>query len=291
MKKVLVTGATGFIGYYVIEALIRSGCTVIATSSNEAKAKEKNWYSSVQYIPFDLKQFDAAINYQNYFNNPDAIIHLAWEGLPNYKSAFHVEENLPRHFALLKNLVYHGQKDITVTGTCFEYGMQQGCLVETMETTPANAYAIAKDNLRKQLQALQHQAAFNLKWVRLFYMYGAGQNPNSLLSQLDKALANGDAVFNMSGGEQQRDFLPVETVAANIVTIALQNKVTGIINCCSGKPVKVKDFVTAYLKQKQQSISLNLGFYPYADYEPMEFWGDTNKLKVILNNDEVSING
>lgn len=281
MKKVLVTGATGFIGYYVIEALIRSGCTVIATSSNEAKAKEKNWYSNVQYIPFDLKQFDAAINYQNYFNDPDAIIHLAWEGLPNYKSAFHVEENLPRHFAFLKNLVDHGQKDITVTGTCFEYGMQQGCLNETMEAMPANSYAIAKDSLRKQLQALQHQAVFNLKWVRLFYMYGAGQNPNSLLSQLDRALANGDAVFNMSGGEQIRDFLPVEKVAANIVAIALQDKVTGIINCCSGVGVTVKDFVKNYLKDKQKNITLNLGYYLYADYEPMSFWGDKTKFDSI----------
>jgi len=284
MKKVLVTGATGFIGNYVIAALEKKGCTIIATSANETKAKEKNWFSKVQYMAFDLKQFDNAIDYQKYFGNPDAVIHLAWEGLPNYKSAFHVEENLPRHFAFLKNLVEHGQKDITITGTCFEYGMQEGCLSEEIETKPANAYAIAKDTLRKQLQALQKQIAFQLKWVRLFYMYGAGQNPNSLLSQLDRALANGEQVFNMSGGEQVRDFLPVEKVAENIVAIALQNLVMGIINCCSGVPVKVKDFVANYLKEKQKNIALNLGYYPYADYEPMEFWGDDSKLIKIIKN-------
>jgi nucleoside-diphosphate-sugar epimerase len=281
MKKVLVTGATGFIGNYVIEELLRKGYAVIASSSNINSAAGKNWFQKVRYIPFDLKQFDQANNYQQYFNYPDLVIHLAWEGLPNYKAVFHTEENLPRHFAFIKNLVENGQKNITVTGTCFEYGMQEGCLTEEMETKPANAYAIAKDELRKQVQGLQQRHAFYFKWVRLFYMYGAGQNPNSLLSQLDRALEHGDAVFNMSGGEQVRDYLPVEAVAVNIVAIALQENVTGIINCCSGKGITVKDFVQNYLKEKNKSIALNLGYYPYADYESMVFWGDNSKLKKI----------
>ena len=113
-------------------------------------------------------------------------------------------------------------------------------------------------------------------------MYGAGQNPNSLLSQLDRALENVDAVFNMSGGEQVRDYLPVEKVVEYIVKIALQQNVTGIINCCSGKGITVKEFVENYLKEKTQSITLNLGYYPYADYEPMSFWGDDRKLKTIV---------
>jgi len=282
MKKVLVTGATGFIGNYVIEELLKQGCEVIASSANPIKAKEKNWFKKVQYISFDLKQFDPAINYQHYFGDPAVVIHLAWEGLPNYKAAFHTAENLPRHFAFIKNLVENGQKDITVTGTCFEYGMQEGCLTEEMETMPANAYAIAKDELRKQIQGLQQQHDFYFKWVRLFYMYGAGQNPNSLLSQLDRALENGEAVFNMSGGEQLRDYLPVEEVAANIAAIALLQNVTGIVNCCSGKGISVKEFVQNYLKEKNKNIVLNFGYYPYADYEPMSFWGDNRKLNKIL---------
>ena len=44
----------------------------------------------------------------------------------------------------------------------------------------------------------------------------------------------------MSGGEQERDYLPIEKVAEYIVTIALQDNISGIINCCSGKPIKVK---------------------------------------------------
>ena len=286
MKKVLVTGATGFIGNYVIEQFVQRGITnIIASSSNTEKARGKSWFSSVKYIPLDLKNFDDKINYYDFFDKPDIMIHLAWEGLPNYKASFHVEENLQRHYLFLKNCIVNGLTDITITGTCFEYGMQEGKLSEDMDTLPANAYAIAKDTLRKQVELLQIENEFLFKWIRLFYMYGSGQSPNSLLSQLDKALANDEKVFNMSGGEQERDYLPVEKVADYIVQIALQKKVAGIINCCSGKPVKVKALVENYLKERKENLQLNLGYYPYTDYEPMCFWGDNQKLKTIIDNE------
>lgn len=285
MKKILVTGATGFIGNYVVKELLENNCKVIATSFNEEKARTAPWFSQVTYIPFDISKSDPTINYRSFFNDPDILIHLAWEGLPNYKSAFHIEENFPRHLNFLKNLIRNGLADLMVTGTCFEYGMQEGCLSEQMETMPSNSYAIAKDALRKTLEEIQQKKNIQLKWARLFYMYGKGQNPNSLFSQLDIALDKSDTVFNMSGGEQVRDYLPVEKMAAYIVKIALQNRVTGIINCCSGTPITVKQLVEDYLKERNKNISLNLGYYPYSDYEPMSFWGDNTKLNAIVSND------
>lgn len=283
--KILVTGATGFIGNYVVNELLKNNCQVIATSVSEEKAKAASWFSQITYIAFNLKGFDDNINYYSFFGEPDAMIHLAWEGLPNYKDTFHYEENLPRHLAFLTNLINNGLTNLSVTGTCFEYGMKEGCLNEEMICEPANPYAIAKNELRIQLQLLNAHQSFNFKWIRLFYMYGQGQSVKSLISQLEIALDNNEAQFNMSGGEQVRDFLPVEEVAANIVEIALQNTVQGVINCCSGKPFTVKAFVEDYLKANNKSIVLNLGYYPYTDYEPMKFWGDNNKLKLIQSND------
>ena len=213
------------------------------------------------------------------------MIHLAWEGLPNYKSLFHFESNLPKHCLLLKNLIENGLNDLVVTGTCLEYGMQEGSLTEEMLAQPANPYALAKDTLRKFLYELQKMHPFVLKWVRLFYLYGKGQNPNSLLSQLERALENDDKIFNMSEGEQMRDYLPVERVADYICKIALQQKISGIINCSSNEPVTVKQFVENYLQRINKSILLNLGYYPYPDYEPMSFWGDNYKLKRIITNE------
>jgi len=257
----------------------------MATSTNRARAEQAEWFEQTEYIPFDLAELDESINYFEFFRRPDKVIHLAWEGLPNYKSSFHEEINLPRHLAFLSNLIKGGLRDLTVTGTCFEYGMQEGCLSEEMPALPANPYAQAKDRLRRELQNLQSERPFFFKHIRLFYMYGKGQSPNSLLSQLDKALASQEAVFNMSGGQQVRDYLPVKKVAEYIVKIVLQSDTTGIINCCSGIPVTVQEVVEEYLKSINRSIHLNLGYYPYADYEPMRFWGDTTKLKTILNNE------
>ncbi len=286
-KPVLVTGATGFIGNYVITELLKSGCRVTATSANTEKARSFPWFTSVQYIPFRLNDFDHSVNYVGFFGNPDTIIHLAWEGLPNYRANFHMQENLPRHQAFLHNLVVHGLRDINVTGTCFEYGMQEGCLKEDMPAIPDNPYAQAKDGLRKYMQVLLSQHNGILKWIRLFYIYGKGQNPNSLFSQLEKALANGEQVFNMSGGQQTRDYLLIEQVAKYIVRITYQQRVNGIINCCSGIPVTVKQMVENYLKTTHRYIKLNLGYYPYPDYEPMHFWGDKSKLNLILNQEKL----
>jgi len=283
MKKVLVTGATGFIGEHVINTLLLKGFDVIATSKNEDKARLRSWFSNVKYIAFDLAQFYETTNYFEYFGSPDLMLHLAWEGLPNYKNEFHITENLPRHFAFVKNMIKYGLKDLTVSGTCFEYGMQEGSLSETMDCFPDNPYAIAKNKLQLAIESLLTNYDFNFKWVRFFYMYGPGQNPKSLIAQLDKALENNEASFNMSGGEQVRDFLPVNLIANYFIQIATQNEIQGIINCCSGEPISVKDFVVNYLRFKNKHIDLNLGFYPYADYEPMQFWGDNTKLKKIIS--------
>jgi dTDP-6-deoxy-L-talose 4-dehydrogenase (NAD+) len=94
-------------------------------------------------------------------------------------------------------------------------------------------------------------------------------------------VARGDESFNMSGGEQTRDFMSPDEIAATLVKIALQTKVEGIINCCSGKAVKLRDKVEGFLAEHQYTLRLNLGHYPYPDYEPMHTWGSVKKLQGI----------
>jgi dTDP-6-deoxy-L-talose 4-dehydrogenase (NAD+) len=280
--KVLVTGATGFIGNYVITELLKTNHSAIVTSLDPNKAKGFSWFNKVTYRALDLSKIEVEIDYFEYFDSPDLVIHLAWEGLPNYKSLFHIEENLFRHYTFLKSLVVNGAKDITVTGTCLEYGLQEGELNEETVTAPVNPYAVAKDSLRKFLELFQKQHPFDLKWARLFYMYGKGQNPNSILSQLETTLKKGDSEFKMSKGDQQRDYLPVEKVAEYIVKIALQKNISGVINCCSGIPITINELVETFLKDKNQSIRLVKGYYPYPDYEALHFWGDNKKLQKII---------
>ena len=89
----------------------------------------------------------------------------------------------------------------------------------------------------------------------------------------------------MSGGDQSRDYLSVEKAAEYLVRIALQNEVAGIINCCSGEPITIRQFLRNYLSKLGRNISLNFGYYPYPDYEPLHYWGDNNKLKTVLKNE------
>lgn len=126
---------------------------------------------------------------------------------------------------------------------------------------------------------MQQKNNFILQWVRVFYLYGRGQNAKALLAQLEQAVQRGDTVFNMSGGEQERDYLKVEEVAAILMKIGLQERVTGIINCCSGRPITVKQLVADYIQSHGYTIKMNLGYYPYPAHEPMSFWGDRGKLE------------
>ena len=279
--KILVTGATGFIGNYVVQELLKMGDKeIIATSKNRDKATSLSWYKKVKYIECNLN--DPKENYFNFFGEPDLLIHLAWEGLPNFKELYHFERNLFANYNFIKNMVSHGLKDLNIIGTCFEYGFQSGCLSEDLPTKPNMAYPIAKDTLRRFINQLKLRFDFKFKWIRLFYMYGKGQSPKSLIPQLDNALERNEESFNMSGGEQLRDYLHVEKVAEYIVKISLQNRICGIINCCDGKPISIRKLIEDYLNANNKKIKLNLGFYSYPDYEPMAFWGDNTKLRSIL---------
>ncbi len=274
--KVLVTGASGFVGQHIIPQLLKRGHTVTAVARNDVKARSFTWFNRVHFFACDIHcpitdPFDQ-------FGQPDAVIHLAWAGLPNYSKLYHFEENLLADYRFLKSLVENGVKQILVAGTCFEYGMQNGKLTEDMPTAPASPYALAKDTLRKFLQSLQQQHTFTLQWARLFYIYGEGQNPSSLLAQLDQAIADGEPEFNMSGGEQLRDYLPVEEVARQLVLLLDHPKVEGVVNICSGKPISVRCLAEQHMAKHGTNMQLNLGHYPYPDYEPMAFWGSGDKL-------------
>ena len=267
-NPIFVTGATGFIGRHLIPLLIKAGYPVTIITRDRDNLTPFEWKDRVTAIEHDMNQ--PHIN----FNIPQksSLINLAWEGLPNYKDLFHFERNLPAQYRFIKTLVERGVTHVLNTGTCFEYGMKSGAIDAYDPTDPQNPYAIAKDSLRRFLTSLQSQNDFTLQWARLFYMYGEGQNPKSILAQLDTAIDNGDSVFNMSGGEQLRDYMPVTDVARDLFDLYESGK-GGCFNICSGQPVSIRTLVERRIAEKSSPITMNLGYYPYPDYEPMAFWG------------------
>jgi dTDP-6-deoxy-L-talose 4-dehydrogenase (NAD+) len=245
----LITGATGFIGRQVVARAAALGHELIIYKRGE-KIKA---------------------------NGCTKAIHLAWADVQNYMDEGNFAENLQTQKDILNQIIDSGITDITVTGTCLEYGLTSGACTEDMVAISLpTTYARAKLELYNNFKHLP-----NLKWLRCFYVYGVGGRPKSLLMQLLKAIEDGKREFNMSMGDQVRDFINVETLAHNIWAIAAQNQVNGIINAGSGKPTTVLEFIESILAIKGYKMQLNKGFYPYANYEPMEFWADITKLKSI----------
>ncbi len=275
--KIAVTGASGFIGRAVLAVLARCGITAVAACRSAPTSLAA---SDHQTVALDIH--DPRDDFFECLGRPEVVIHLAWSGLPNYRSLHHFETELPAQYRFLKSLVVSGVQNLVVAGTCFEYGMQCGALAEDLPPQPTNPYGLAKDMLRRQLELLKTSHPFALTWARLFYLYGEGQAESSLYSQLRQAVARGDKVFNMSGGEQLRDYLPVEEAARLIVSLALSRTDVGIVNVCSGRPISVRRLVEDWIRKHGWSIELNLGHYPYPDYEPMAFWGDRRKLDKML---------
>lgn len=275
--NIIVTGAAGFVGRHLVSALLSRGHRVTAVDRDETRIKAMPWFDKCRFVSCDIHQVEPSL--RKILGEADAVAHLAWPGLPNYKALFHYEDNLPSDYRFLKSLVGDGYSQILVTGTCLEYGMRSGSLNETMVTRPETPYALAKDTLRKFLQMLQTEVPFRLQWARLFYLHGDGQNPDSLLPQLDRAIEQGDSVFDMSGGEQLRDYLPVQKATDFLACIIERREFNGIVNVCSGHPRSVRSLVEDHLSRRGKNMRLNLGHYPYTDYEPMAFWGDTTLLQ------------
>lgn len=213
---------------------------------------------------------------------PDILIHLAWDGLPQYQSQRHIETELPIQKAFLESCLNAGLKHLVVTGTCFEYGLQSGELHEGLLANPVTSYGKAKDSLRCDLELLKEHHGFGLTWLRLFYLYGPGQAATSLYAQLAAAVAQHDTSFAMSPGDQVRDFLAVEDAARSIAQIALRGIDGGIVNLCSGHPQSVIDVAKNWLRGWNASLELKSGVFPYPDYEPFAFWGSRAKLEALL---------
>ncbi len=277
--KVLVTGGTGFIGRHVVRELDSRAHDVTLTTSRIAacdialsenvRVCEYRLGNEAEFLGLIQDRFDSAV-------------HLAWHGLPDYQNVSHIEHNVCSSYRLIRGLVEAGVGRIMVAGTCLEYGMHEGCLHEDIVTAPTTSYGISKDSLRKLLQQLQDEFEFNLIWTRLFYLYGPGQNPNSLIAALDRAIENEDSVFRMSRGDQLRDFLPVNQAATYLTDLLESETANGVFNCCSGRPTSVLSLVQKILADRRAELELDRGYYDYPNYEPKNFWGSCERMNAVI---------
>ncbi len=267
MTTIHLLGSEGFIG----KALQREagGLSMHCWSHRESDPEQ-------HFDLLDPSSWQSLLN-----QNPTHAILLSWPGLPNYQEPFHITRNLPACVELIEQLAAAGLQRLVVAGTCYEYGLQNGPLKEDQFTDPANCYAIAKDSLRRVIASRYTQQDLQWCWARIFYPYGNGQNPNSLLPTLLKALETGEEFFPMGSGRQLRDFIDVKEVARQLLTLATHQDAAGIYNVGSGKPRSVLEMVEEAVEAHGGNIQLKRGVYQDRSDEPLAFWAHMNNFQAL----------
>ncbi len=268
--KILITGASGFIGKNLISFLL-DGNQITTVVRNKKKIKDQSWYKKVEIIQGDI--FDKRFNI--FDKNYDILIHLAWDNLDDYNHINH-NKNLKKHKKFLKEAVKKNIKRFIISGTCQEYGFRSGELNEKMKTQPTTIYSKAKNELREYISLLKKNNKINIQWMRIFYLYGKYQNKKTIFGQLDHAIKKKKKIFNMSTGEQIRDYLSIKELCKLILVLVNNPNIGGIINCCSGKKLKLIQIINKYLGQNK--IFLNKGYYKIPTYEAINFWGSRKKI-------------
>ena len=272
--KIAITGATGFIGRHVRSVLVKTDHVVVLVVRNVKKVGDRA--ANEEIVVADLSQ--ARTDWFELFGKPDAILHLAWGGLPNYMDSYHVDVELPMQLKFVQSLIDSGLKKLVVAGTCYEYGLSSGAISESQMTNPNTPYGIAKDSLRKALFEIRSKKDFELTWARVFYPYGEGQSENSIYSQLTKAISGDEKEFAMGSGVQMLDFIQVTRVAKVLRTFVTETKGVGLINVGSGEPQSVIEFVKKLIYHFESNIVPRVGAVADRDYESLSFWSDNDLL-------------
>lgn len=231
-RRVLVTGATGFIGQHLLPRLAEGFDEVHAIARTLPATDEP---ASVQWHQHDLMQDDPAGLMQQ--AKPTHLIHLAWITTPGeYWTSPSNTEWLARSKALFDAFVASGGQRIVGLGTCAEYDWSAGvCEEHTTPITPASIYGQSKVKLHTYLTSLPIASA----WARVFWPYGPGEPAAKLTSYVARQLLAGEPA-QCSAGTQERDFIYVGDVAEALSQL-LTSDVTGPVNIGTGQAVAVRD--------------------------------------------------
>lgn len=274
--RVLVTGASGYIGRHVVKALLDKGADVIACDivttdvDNRAKCMALNLFELPEENVFEQ------------FGSPDVCLHLAWRNGFVHNAPTQIGD-LSAHYRFLTAMIDNGLKQLAVMGSMHEVGYWEGAIDENTPCNPISMYGIAKDALRRSMILYCKQNGCILQWLRGYYILGDDKKNNSIFCKLLLAAEEGKKSFPFTTGKNKYDFITVDELANQISASVMQKEVNGIINCCSGKPMSLAERVELFIKEHNLDIKLEYGAYPDRPYDSPCEYGNPDKILKILN--------
>jgi nucleoside-diphosphate-sugar epimerase len=237
--RVLLTGATGFVGRQVLWALLDRGCQVRAVVRSGKRER----------LPGESDALEI-VETEDLFNEPpeamaalvdgiDTVVHVAWYTEPGaYLLSPLNLDCLRGTLELARAFTGTGGRRFVGVGTCFEYDLSVGYLEVTTPLLPTTPYAACKAAAYFSLSTYFETVGVEFAWCRLFYLYGEGEDERRLVPYLRARLSAGEPA-ELSSGTQVRDFLDVRAAGDMVAGVATGTEV-GAFNICSGVPVTVR---------------------------------------------------
>jgi nucleoside-diphosphate-sugar epimerase len=259
--RVLLTGATGFVGGHVLRVLAESGVPVRAVIRSGSRARLPVGAGDIEIVESGDLFSESPSWWTEVCDGVDSIAHLAWIATPGrYLIAPENLDCLRGTLSLAKGAAEAKVRRFLGVGTCFEYDLSGGELSIATPLRPLTPYAGAKAAAFLALSQWLPPQGVAFVWARLFYLYGEGEHPSRLVPYLRSQLAAGERV-DLTSGRQIRDFLTVSAAAGKLVKL-LYADVAGAYNVCSGVPVTVRELAESIAAEYGRPDLLNFGGRP-----------------------------